>query len=431
MLSPAEVNAIKDSVSGKSAKTTPSIKDSRYELADDDDDDYDDDEGGISAKLEKAMTIGGFIIGAIIICTLIYFIAKGAGFFRSGDEESTAPTQQESISEQQAGSEDMIETPTLLGLTREQAQVSVSGSSIGIKYAGSEPSDEYPEGQICRQDPEPHTMVARNTTVNFYVSSGKDQMAIPKVTGISEEEARQLLESYGFTDIVSTSEMSEEVATGTVMSVSPNEGVMTNPDTQIVLTVSSGPETALDEVTMLNWAGIDEATAKRILESQGFRVKIDYSYTNALGLGAVMDQDPKPGTLARKGQEITLIINDADYKDMPSSEESASEESKPEEDDSQSMNQNTGTVTNDWVTDVRLDVTTDYQGGPWRLTLVQNVNGENTEVVVAEGKELTFPYDFNYKEGASGVTSGEVYLYEMVGDSYVRKAKWTVPFEAG
>ena len=36
----------------------------------DDDDDEDDDNGkGISTKLEKAMTIGGLIVGAIMICS--------------------------------------------------------------------------------------------------------------------------------------------------------------------------------------------------------------------------------------------------------------------------------------------------------------------------------------------------------------------------
>ena len=34
------------------------------------DEDDDEEDGEISSKLEKAMTIGGFIIGAIIICIL-------------------------------------------------------------------------------------------------------------------------------------------------------------------------------------------------------------------------------------------------------------------------------------------------------------------------------------------------------------------------
>ena len=40
--------------------------------------DDDDERGGINTKLEKAMTIGGLIIGAVIVCILIYFVASGS-----------------------------------------------------------------------------------------------------------------------------------------------------------------------------------------------------------------------------------------------------------------------------------------------------------------------------------------------------------------
>ncbi len=50
-----------------------------YDDDDDDDDEGDDNGKGISTKLEKAMTIGGLIVGAIIICILVYFIVFASG----------------------------------------------------------------------------------------------------------------------------------------------------------------------------------------------------------------------------------------------------------------------------------------------------------------------------------------------------------------
>ena len=50
----------------------------------------------ISSKLEKAMTIGGFIIGAIIICILIYMVASAAGLVSLGSKkDNDADTQKE------------------------------------------------------------------------------------------------------------------------------------------------------------------------------------------------------------------------------------------------------------------------------------------------------------------------------------------------
>ena len=89
MLSDDELEAIRE---GRSGYATPQ-KDTYEEEEDDDeeeyDDEYDDDEeddedGDVSSKLEKAMTIGGFIIGAIIICILIFFIARAAGLVNFG-----------------------------------------------------------------------------------------------------------------------------------------------------------------------------------------------------------------------------------------------------------------------------------------------------------------------------------------------------------
>ncbi len=426
MLSPAEMAAIKDSASGKkNEKAVQPVRDSRYERDDDDDDLGDDDDAGISTRLEKAMTIGGFIIGVIIIGILVYFIGRAAGIFRSGDADTDSSSiATESMAESSVPAADDVEVPLLLGLTREQAQVAVQGTSIGIKYAGAEPSEEYAENQICRQEPEAHTMVPKNSTIIFYVSSGRNQIQIPKVVGLLEEEATTLLEQSGFTNVSVVTDNSDTVTSGTIMSVSPGEGVMSDPDTQVVLTVSIGPESSQQTVTMLNWAGIDEATATGILQGQGFRVKIDYGYTNTLGIGSVMDSIPKPGEIAYVGQEITLIINSLDYKEQESEEET------PDESEAEEGDGNTGPATvNDWVTDVRLDTTSEYQGGPWRLTLVQEVNGASSEVTVAEGQELSFPYEFKYSQGASGVATGDVYLYELVGDNYVRKAKWQVPFQ--
>ena len=64
---------------------------------DDEEDEEDDDErGGVNTKLEKAMTIGGLIIGGIIICILIYMVASAAGLVSLGSKkDNDADTQKE------------------------------------------------------------------------------------------------------------------------------------------------------------------------------------------------------------------------------------------------------------------------------------------------------------------------------------------------
>ena len=439
----SDIQSIRDKESGKrSEKGSSRDNGSRYEEEDDEEYYDDDDEGGLSSGLEKVMTIGGFIIGAIIICILIYFIGRAAGLFRSsrGSEQassSTAPASTESESAQITpipGDED-IECPRLLGLTREQAQVQVAGIGVGIKYGGEEPSDEYPAGQICRQEIAPGTMIARNTTIVFYVSTGREEAFIPMgITGSTEEDAKSLLKSAGFSNVTTRESSSEEIAIGSVISVTPTEGSSVSPDTQIVLEISTGSAELGEEVTISSVRGLNIDTARDILEKNGLRIKIEYGHTSDLSVDDVMKIDPAVGTKVPKGSTVTLTVNrpqsEIDSGTTPAesepedSQEESSEEASPEE-------QGEEGVSRTWITDVKLDATSEYQEGPYRLTLVQVVNGSNEELVVEEGASLTFPYEFKYSRGVDGQVSGDVYLYEQVGDTYVRKAKWTVPFRQG
>ncbi|MBQ1317065.1 MAG: Stk1 family PASTA domain-containing Ser/Thr kinase [Lachnospiraceae bacterium] len=406
----------------------------------DDDDIYDDEEdnGGISAKLEKAMTIGGLVVGALIICILIFFIGRAAGLFKTGGNDPSSSGSPAS-SEASVIREDMITVPYLLGMTREQAQAAVSTMSIGIKYAGEIASEEYPAGQICKQDPEPETEVARNSTVYFYVSSGKPQIAIPAVIGEKSEDAREMLREAGFTNVRENREESTEFALGRVISVSPTVGAMTDSSTEIVLTVSSGAPTTSSgtassesspsvdpnatPVVLRSLRGLTQEEATTILERYGFRIKIDYGYTTDIGFGEVMMTSYTPGEAYMPGTEITLTINSKEYKESSDAAASASSAASSA---SSASSQASGSY---WSTDVLLGETPEYHGGAYRLTLVQNVGGSNQETTVAEGSKLSFPYEFRYSKGAPGVSSGDVYLYEVVDGNYVRKAKWPVTFE--
>ena len=445
-ISSGEMQSIREKEGGKRGEKGSSQSSSRY--TDEDDEEYydDDDEGGLSSGLEKVMTIGGFLIGAIIICILIFFIGRAAGLFRSsrGSEESSASssTAQETESESAQitpipGDED-IECPRLLGLTREQAQVQVAGIGIGIKYGGEEPSDEYPAGQICRQEIAPGTMIARNSTIVFYVSTGREEATIPMgITGSTEEDAKALLTSAGFTNVTTRESSSEEIAIGSVISVTPSEGSSVSPDTQIALEISTGSADLGEEVTISSVRGLNIDTAKEILERNGLRVKIEYGHTSDLSVDDVMKIEPPVNTKVPKGTQVTLTVNrpqseiDAGTTPENSDAESSAEESSTAESEESQEESSDGGVSRTWITDVKLDATSEYQEGPYRLTLVQVVNGSNEEIVVEEGASLSFPYEFKYAKGVDGQVSGDVYLYEQEGDTYVRKAKWTVPFGQG
>ena len=130
MLSKDELEAIREGRSGYATPQKDTYEDEDKEEDDEDeydeeydDEDDDDDEGEVSSKLEKAMTIGGFIIGAIIICILIFFIARAAGLVNIGgsaNKDDAQQTEQEEVDDT-VDENGQVSVPKLTSMTEENA----------------------------------------------------------------------------------------------------------------------------------------------------------------------------------------------------------------------------------------------------------------------------------------------------------------------
>ena len=196
---------------GKSGTTTPaaqtftSIEAARRGRDEENEPDDDaDDDSDISSGLEKAVTIGSFIVCGLIIFILIFFIAKAAGLIgnsRRGAQVST-PTSVAEVSEESAASEIIttVSVPNILGMTESDAQKITADKGLGIKFSGEKPSEQA-EGMIIEQDPQQGTQVERNSTIKYVKSSGPEMHAIPAVTGGYIVDARTALQAAGFTNI--------------------------------------------------------------------------------------------------------------------------------------------------------------------------------------------------------------------------------------
>lgn len=103
-----------------------------------------------------------------------------------------------------------------------------------------EPSDTVPEGAIIRIDPQPGTRVAKDYTVNVWVSTGREFVAIPLVTNMAEDAAITALKAAGFDYGSTTSAHSPNVPKGVVMGTSPDGGTKLRKGSSVDLLVSDG-----------------------------------------------------------------------------------------------------------------------------------------------------------------------------------------------
>lgn len=270
-------------------------------------DEEEDDSGFLNPKMEKAVTIMGIVAAVIIVIIVIYIAGSLYGLFRFGGKEKKEDVKQEEVQEPEEepeDNEDKVEMIDLKGKTFEEAKAALYDIHLGIERAGEESSDTYPQGQIVSQSVEAGTQVEKNTTIRVTISSGVGEIDVPMVTGLDKETAEANLTQAGF--IPDTNfEYSESVASGMVISQSPQAGGKAKKGDTVSLVVSRGPE----PIIMPNVWNKSETEAKEQLNALGLNVTTTSDYSNDIPEGNVISQSVVEGKAVEKGATVTLVIS--------------------------------------------------------------------------------------------------------------------------
>ncbi len=390
----------------KNNKHVDTYEEDIEEMDEEDEEDDDDDDDGISSKLEKAMTIGGFIIGALIIAISIFFIAKAAGFLDFGgnpnhgnNQTTQTPTPTPDAGGQGGDEDNKVTVPNLLNNMTEADALAVL-KQLGLEgvKSGEEASDVYEAGMIMSQSVPADTKVDAGTVISYVVSTGVESPTIPDVIGRSQSTAEAMIKVLGLETVIEQ-EYSDDVQIGQIIRVTPDVGTQVEKGSVVTLVVSLGVEDK--KVTVPSVLNKNPNAAKEELNNLGIQVNIESTDTADDGIedGNVAQQSIAAGTEVEPGTTITLKVY---HKPAPTP---------------------TPSVPTEWRCYVKLAAPSNYTGGLVKLTLVQNVNGYNSETVILEDKEIEFDYILDFV-GAPGVSTGTVYMYEKVDDTYVERGHY-------
>ena len=279
------------------------MSDDEYERDDkeeeDDDDDYDEED----EKMDKIMSVAGVIIAVIIVVLLVFFVGRFTGVFggkgsdtsqskldstqtkmpdvvglsekmadkklsdnnlqmqvksseysdtvEKGNVISQEPKADEVVSKYSKvsvvislGSDAFdISKLNLVGKTKESAEslLKENGFSTDTK---EEPSDTVPKGSVISYTP---TKPKNGERVTLTVSSGKKvtKVVVPNITGMSESEAKTLLETNGLMLGNKAEQHSATVAKGIIIGQSTAAGSSVDSGSSVDYAVSNGvaPET--------------------------------------------------------------------------------------------------------------------------------------------------------------------------------------------
>ncbi len=199
-----------------------------------------------------------------------------------------------------------VEVPNVMGLDVEEARQALAGAGLS-----SETEEEYdlraPAGQVMGQLPAPGEQAEPGSSVGLLVSKGvPTETTVPKVTGLSEEQATQKLAGAGL-KAVPVEAYSDKVAEGVVAGQVPGAGEVVAPLSEVLIEVSLGKGAVT--VTVPDLAGVTKSKATAELEDLGLTVKIAQAYSPKVKKDVVMGQEPSAGSEVAPGSEVGLLVS--------------------------------------------------------------------------------------------------------------------------
>jgi serine/threonine-protein kinase len=197
---------------------------------------------------------------------------------------------------------ELVPVPSVEGLSLDEARRRIREARFEVAVR-RQYHDTIPEGRVVSQSPGVGTPLEVGEPVEVVVSQGKEPVEVPRVTGLSEDNAASTLRGAGLA-VRPTEEFSATVPAGNVISQSPQPFTTVDADSVVTIVVSKGPR----EFPMPNVILKTEAQATAQLERLGLIVETTQVANNPGN--TVVGQEPDAGATVRQGQTVTLYLAD-------------------------------------------------------------------------------------------------------------------------
>jgi len=218
--------------------------------------------------------------------------------------------------------------PDVIGDTRETAEDRIIQNGLAIGTVTMEASDEVEEGRVIRQSPAGATDADEGSAVDLWVSGGPDLVSVPSLVDLSENDALAELRAAGLVVGVTTEEEDPDNEPRTVLDQSPPPGEEVTPGSAVDITVSI----PVEQVRVPRVVNFSEDNALAAITEADLEPSIaSREFSNAVGEGFVISQDPAPGEQVDPGSVVEIVISRGpDPEDQPAEEEPPVVEPEPE-----------------------------------------------------------------------------------------------------
>jgi serine/threonine-protein kinase len=246
----------------------------------------------------KGLKTGGrpsFKPGSWLVSLMLAVVCVGLGYLIAARWLFPAPTA--------PGGEKLVELPELVGLDGERARERVTDLGLTYELSSEVYHAQAAAGLVVAQSPLPGQLARPGAPVRVTVSLGPQRVTVPDVKGLSERQARIIIEQLGFTTTIRSRDA--PVRNGQVLNTSPAAGTELAVPAEVELVVSRG--FAVSAVPDL--LGRHAEDVEGILDELGLRLGVvSFDEAAADAPGRVIGQTPPAGYNLRSGGRVAIQV---------------------------------------------------------------------------------------------------------------------------
>jgi beta-lactam-binding protein with PASTA domain/tRNA A-37 threonylcarbamoyl transferase component Bud32 len=211
-----------------------------------------------------------------------------------------------------AGGGGKISVPSVVGLGRKAAEKKITQAKLQPVVV-LQASSTTPRGKVISTSPTFGTLVAANSQVKLFVSSGPAKKPVPNVVGQQELTAENNLQNAGFKVAPPKTDPTSSKPQGTVISQSPAGGSSARAGSTVSIVVSGGG------VRVPNVVGDSVQEAVQKLTAANLSYKISQVPADpGTTPGTVVGESPSAGNVVAPETQITLSVAQQQTTPTPS-----------------------------------------------------------------------------------------------------------------
>jgi serine/threonine-protein kinase len=198
---------------------------------------------------------------------------------------------------------DQVQIPNVVGKTQDQARTLIGKANLVVDISGYQPDANAPAGTVLKQSP-PGGVGAYadpGSTVSLVLSSGKPDVTIPQVVGMTFKDAKAMLEGDDLQ--VKRNDVEDDHPKGQVLSSNPTPNTTVASGTTVTLDVSKGPK-AVPKVV-----GMTQDQAEQAIRAAGFKPVETDDDSSTQPAGTVTKQSPPDGTTQAQGLPVVIWVS--------------------------------------------------------------------------------------------------------------------------